>query len=52
MVSAPGTGPWCEPSGVSIAAVDIRLACVIMYIFCGTSSSGGELLASEECPPW
>jgi hypothetical protein len=41
MVPDPGTGPRCEPPGVSMAAESLRLVCVIMYIFSGTSTSSG-----------
>jgi len=48
MVFAPATGPQCEPTGVSMAAMSIRLVCVIRIIFSGTSASSGLLFASEE----
>ena len=47
IVLALGIGPQCEPPHTtSVAAVGIRLVCVIMYIFSGPTSSGFSL---EEC---
>jgi hypothetical protein len=27
------TGPWCKPPQVLMATVDIRLVCVVMYMY-------------------
>ena len=48
--SCPGSGTLCEPPGVLMAAVGIRLVCVIMHMFLGCTGSGG-LFPSEECLP-
>jgi hypothetical protein len=33
MVLAPGIRLWCEPAGVPVASMGIKLVCVIMFIF-------------------
>lgn len=52
MASAPGTGTWCEPPKVSIAAMGVRLICVIVYLFSEPSTSSGGFFPSKGCPPW
>lgn len=49
-VPSSGTGPQCEPPQVSMAALDIRLVCVIMCMFSGPTSNG-ELFSSEGSIP-
>ena len=33
MVLAPGIRLWCETARASVASMDIKLVCVIMFIF-------------------